>query len=69
MGYYQKFIKGYGSIAAPLTDMLKKNSFGWTEADQEAFEALKLVVTKAPVLALPNFSNPSLSSVMHVEWP
>jgi len=57
-GYYRKFIKSYGSIAAPLTNMLKKNSFGWTAAAQEAFEALKLVVSRAPVLALPNFSQP-----------
>jgi len=57
-GYYRKFIKGYGSIASPLTAMLKKNSFGWTTAAHEAFHALKEAVTRAPVLALPNFSQP-----------
>jgi hypothetical protein len=30
-GYYRKFIKGYGSIVAPLTAMLKNNSFCWTD--------------------------------------
>jgi hypothetical protein len=56
--YYKKFIRGYGSIAAPLTAMLKKNSFTWIEPAQAAFLALKTAVTQAPVLALPNFSQP-----------
>ncbi len=57
-GYYRKFIKGYGSIAAPLTHMLKKNPFTWSTKSHATFEALKLVVTQAPILALPNFSQP-----------
>jgi hypothetical protein len=59
-GYYRKFIKGYGSIAAPLTAMLRHNSFTWTDLAREAFQALKEAVTHAPVLALPNFSHPFL---------
>ena len=57
-GYYRRFIEGYASICRALHDILKKNSFCWTEKQQQAFEQLKKAMTTPPVLILPNFSLP-----------
>nr|KYP38439.1 Retrovirus-related Pol polyprotein from transposon 17.6 [Cajanus cajan] len=52
-GFYRKFIKGYSSIAAPLTDLLKKDAFCWNEKAQLAYQNLKDVLLQGPVLAIP----------------
>jgi hypothetical protein len=56
-GYYHKFIKNYRKIAAPLTTLLKKNSFTWTPAAAQDFQTLKTTMCTTPVLALPDFTN------------
>ena len=55
-GYYHKFVKNYEKIAAPLTALLKKNSFTWTLAATQAFQTLKMVICTTPILALPDFT-------------
>ncbi|KAG7666513.1 hypothetical protein KSW81_001939 [Nannochloris sp. 'desiccata'] len=54
-GWYRKFIEKYSHVAAPMTELLKKEvPFIWGAPQQEAFELLKKKLTNAPVLILPS---------------
>ena len=57
-GYFRKFIRNYGLIVAPLTNLLKKDSFKWTVEVDSTFQHLKAAIMNPPVLALLDFSKP-----------
>jgi hypothetical protein len=54
-GYYRRFIKNYGAIAEPLTRLLRKTGFRWSDEAAAAFQALQLALTSTSVLQLPDF--------------
>ena len=57
-GYYRRFVKGYRTIAKPLTMLLKKDKFQWGEDLEKAFQELKRAMCSTPILTIPDFSQP-----------
>jgi len=52
-GFFRKFIKNYAIIARPLTDLLKKDvEFNMGQIEIEAFQKLKQLLIKEPILRL-----------------
>ncbi|XP_027348023.1 uncharacterized protein LOC113859449 [Abrus precatorius] len=53
-GYYRKFIERFSKIALPLTKLTSKGrEFKWTKGCETSFLELKIKLTSAPVLILP----------------
>ena len=58
-GYYRKFVKGFASLAQPMTQLTCKDvKFAWSEECEKSFSALKDMLTCAPVMVLPEADQP-----------
>jgi RNase H-like domain found in reverse transcriptase len=51
--YYRKFIKGYGSIAKPMTKLTGNENWTWGPDQQEAFDQIKKQMYTEPILLIP----------------
>jgi len=59
-----RFISRLGEKAIPLYQMMKKTDhFVWSDAANQAFEALKKQLAKPPILPAPTYKEPLLSYV------
>ena len=56
--YYHRFVINYGKITAPLTRLLKKEGFEWSEEATQAVNLLKPAMKEVPILTLPDFNEP-----------
>ena len=55
-GFFRMFVPNFADIAAPMTDLLCKDSeFRWGDRQETAFKHIKRLLTSSPVLILPDF--------------
>src|SRR6266852_1034030 len=55
-GYYRYFVPNYSKITQPLLDLTKKSTiWQWGQKEIEAYQALKKLMCRSPVLTQPDF--------------
>jgi hypothetical protein len=58
-GYYQRFIEGFSKMSKPMTELLEKDKkFEWMSACEASFQELKMRLTTAPILVMPDMEKP-----------
>jgi len=55
-GYYWNIIRDFSLITAPLTRLLRRDTFQWDDEATTAFQRLKVVVMTSPVLQMADFN-------------
>ena len=62
--YYRRFVKGFATIAEPVTRLTRKQTrFVWTSEAQEAFDKLKQALIDATSLAFPYSELPRILEI------
>ena len=63
--FFRHFIRGFSSIAQPLTQLLKKKEkWQWADLEENAFKTLKGELVKRPILT---FYNPASETQLHTD--
>jgi hypothetical protein len=64
--YYRKYVKGYARLVAPLFELTRKDvDFVWDMGCQQAFQALRTALVRAPILRRPDFKK---AFCLDVDW-
>nr|GEY22237.1 reverse transcriptase domain-containing protein [Tanacetum cinerariifolium] len=59
VGFYRRFIKDFSKIARPMTRLLEKDTpFLFSKECVKAFQTLKIKLTEAPILIVPDWDLP-----------
>ncbi|CAL0323679.1 unnamed protein product [Lupinus luteus] len=58
--YYRRFIRNSSILASPLTELLKKDALSCSTTTENVFSQLKAALVNAPMLAIPDMSQPFL---------
>lgn len=66
--FYKRFIRDYGKISQPLTELLRKDAFRWSEAAELAFHRLKTLMNTIQFWPYQITTKPSCWTMILAKW-